>query len=65
MKFDLDIESKVAYDWEDNTGTQNVTNSKGPLVSPPTKSVGVKYHWFQSKISLKEIIIMMIYTKRQ
>ena len=62
MKFNLDgMESNVAYTWEDNIGTHN----KGPFMSPRTKHIGVKYHWFCSKISPKEIVVKRIKTKKQ
>ena len=32
-------------------------------MSPQTKHIDVKYHWFRSKISLKEIIVMRINTE--
>ena len=40
----------VSKAWEDNIGTQNLVNSKGPLLSVMTKNIGIKFHWFRSKI---------------
>ena len=45
MSFELDIKSKVAYTREDNIGTQYLATSKGPLIIPQAKHIGVKYHW--------------------
>ena len=65
MNFILDgMESNVTYTWEDNIGTQNLTNSKGPLMSPLTKHIGVKYHWFCSKLSPKELATKRLETKK-
>ena len=36
--------------WEENIGTQNLANNKGPLLSARTKFIFIKYHWFRSKI---------------
>ena len=58
MGLDLKSESKVSYVWEDNIGTQNLVNSKGPLMTPFSKHIGIKYHWFCSKISSKNIIVV-------
>ena len=63
MNFDLDIASKVAYIWEDNIGTQNITTSKGLIMLSRTKHIGIKYHWFRSKVRPKEIEINRIGTK--
>ena len=40
----------VSKTWEDKIGTQNLANSKELLMSLITKHMGIKYHWFQSKI---------------
>ena len=45
--------------------TQHLANSKEPLMSPHTKHIGVKYHWFRSKIQAGVIDVHMIGTKSQ
>ena len=44
MNMDLKSVSQVSKAWEDNVGTQNLANSKGPLMTPRTKHIGIKYH---------------------
>ena len=64
MNMDLKSVSRVSKSWEDNVGTQNLDNSKGPLMSPRTKHIGIKYHWLRSKIG-SGIDILRINTKQQ
>ena len=65
MHFNIKGASTVSCAWEDNVGTQNLANSKGPLMSPRTKHIGVKYHWFRSKIQAGVIEVHRIVTKSQ
>ena len=44
MDYKLDKHSHVSKVWEDNTGTQNLANSKGPLMTARTKHIGIKCH---------------------
>mmetsp|Transcript_14669 Transcript_14669/g.14149 ORF Transcript_14669/g.14149 Transcript_14669/m.14149 type:complete len:90 (+) Transcript_14669:586-855(+) len=60
MIFDLKGASTVPKAWEDNTGTRNLVNSKGPLMTSRTKHIGIKYHWFRSKIKPDKIEIKRI-----
>ena len=66
MKMNLDLKgvSTVSKAWEDNVGTQNLANSKGPLMTSRTKHIGIKYHWFRSKIGT-EIEILRVSTDLQ
>ena len=65
MNMDLKSVSQVSKAWEDNVGTQNLANSKGPLMTSRTKHIGIKYHWFRSKIQPNSIDILRIETKQQ
>ena len=65
MNYDLKSVSNVSKVWEDNVGTQNLANRKGPLMTSRTKHIGIKYHWFRSKIQPNIIIILHIDTKQQ
>ena len=65
MDMDLKSVSQVSKVWEDNVGTQNLANSKGPLMTSRTKHIGIKYHWFRSKIQPTSIDILRIDTKQQ
>ena len=64
MNYKLVKVSYVSKVWEDNTGTQNLANSKGPLMTSRTKHIAIKYHWFRSMIGPK-IEILRIDTKEQ
>ena len=65
MNMDLKKVSKVSKFWKDNVGTQNLANSKGPLMSSRTKHVGIKHNWFRSQIQLNSIGMLRIDTKHQ
>ena len=65
MNMNLKSVSQVSKAWEDNVGTQNLANSKGPLMTSRTKHIGIKYHWFRSKIQPNSIDILRIDTKLQ
>ena len=64
MNYKLMKVSHVSKVWEDNTGTQNLVNSKGPLMTSRTKHIAIKYHWFRSMIG-QQIKILRINTKEQ
>ena len=65
MDYDLQEISHVSKVWEDNIGTENIANSKGTLITPRTKHIGIKYHWLKSMMKPKEIEILRINTKDQ
>ena len=64
MSYKLENVSHVSKVWEDNTGIQNLANSKGPLMTSRTKHIAIKYHWFRSLIG-PQIEILRIDTKEQ
>ena len=63
MNMNLKSVSQISKAWEDNVGTQNLANSKGPLMTVKKKCIGIKYHWFSSKIGA-DIDILRIDTKK-
>ena len=65
MNLNMTNMSRVSKAWEDNTGTQNLANCKGPLMTAQTKHILVKYHWTQSMIKLREIEVHSIPTSKQ
>ena len=65
MDYKLAKVSHVPKVWEDNTGTQNLANSKGPLMTSRTKHIEIKYHWFRSMMKPSEIEIRRIDTEVQ
>ena len=44
MIIELKTVSKVSKYWENNVGTQNLANIKGPLMKSRTKHIVIKYH---------------------
>ena len=64
MDYKVMNKSHVSKVWEDNTGTQNLANSKGRLMTSRTKHIAIKYHWFRSMIG-SQIEILRINTKEQ
>ena len=65
MNHDLKSVSNVSKVWKYNIGTQNLANSKGPLMMSRTKHIGIKYHWFRSKIQPNSIAFLRIDMKQQ
>ena len=64
MSYKLMNVSHVSKVWEDNTGTQNLADSKVPLMTSRTKHIAIKYHWFRSMIG-PQIEILRIDTNEQ
>ena len=62
MSLDLKSVTTVSKSWEDNTGTQNLANSKGLSVTSRTKHIIIKNHWSRSKIKPNGIDINRIET---
>ena len=65
MSYDLQHVSQVSKVWEDNTGPENLANSKGPRVPSKIKHISIKYHWSLSMIKTNEIEIICIDSKHQ
>ena len=65
MNLDLEGASTVSKAREENVGTQNWANNKGPLMTSRTKNISIKYHWFRSKIKPDEIDILRVSTDLQ
>ena len=65
MELDMKGVSILSKTWEDNIGTHNIVNSKGPLMTTCTKNIRIKYYWFLSKIISNEIEVNQIKTDYQ
>ena len=65
MNLDLKGVTTVYKGCEDNIGTQNLAKIKDLLMTARTKHIGIKYHWFRSKIQLDEIEVKRIQTDHQ
>jgi hypothetical protein len=65
----LDIErdevTKVCAVWEDNNAALKLANAQFPNMTPRTKHIAIKNHWFKSQIKEGEIEVRAIDTKVQ
>jgi histone deacetylase 1/2 len=57
--------SKVSCVWEDNNAALTIANSPYLNMTPRTKSIAVKYHWFRQHLIPGEIEVVRIDTKVQ
>ena len=51
--------------WEDNSACLTLANLEPPRMTPRSKHIAVKYHWFRSKLKPNKIEIKKIDTKEQ
>ena len=57
--------TKVCRVWEDNKGALTIANAPFNNMTPRTKHLAVKLHWFKSHIKEGEIEILSIHTSEQ
>jgi len=57
--------TKVCRVWEDNRGALTIANAPFNNMTPRTKHLAVKLHWFKSHIKPGEIEILPIHTSEQ
>jgi hypothetical protein len=57
--------SDVSMVWEDNTGVIKMCAAEYPNMTPRSKHIAVKYHWFRDHLKLGEIEMKKIDTKEQ
>ena len=60
-----EMSSKVSRAYEDNEAALKHAVTPLPKLSPRTKHIGIKYHWFKKKIKVGEIEVFPISTKKQ
>jgi hypothetical protein len=65
FKVKRDPASKVCKVWEDNAGALILANTRWPRLTPRSKHIAVKYHWFKEHIVKGEIEVLKIATKDQ
>ena len=65
LKIDHDKISKVCAVWEDNNAALKLANAPFPNMTPRTKHIAVKYHWFKENIKEGKIEVRLIDTKIQ
>ena len=56
--------------WEDNVGALTLVNMELPRMTPRSKHIAIKYHWFRQFVSIKNgddgrIVVKKIGTKDQ
>jgi hypothetical protein len=57
--------SRVSTIWEDNQAAYILATTKPPRLTPRSKSLAVKYHWFREHLSPGSIIMKPLDTKIQ
>jgi hypothetical protein len=65
LKIDRKELSKVCAVWEDNNAALKLANAQFPNMTPRTKHIAIKYHWFKSHLKQGEIEVRRIDTKVQ
>jgi len=65
LQLDRDEVSTVSCVWEDNNGALTLANAPYVNMTPRTKHIAAKYHWFRSKIEPGKIEVLRIDTKMQ
>jgi hypothetical protein len=65
LQIQRDQITKVCAVWEDNNTALKLANAQFPNMTPRTKHIAVKYHWFKSHIKEGEIEVRPIDTKIQ
>ena len=61
--FDLDLKdrlSSMSTVFEDNQPALTLANTDPPRMTPRSKSLAVKYHWFRSKLSPTTIVVKYV-----
>jgi hypothetical protein len=65
LQIERDSESTISTVWEDNNGALILANAPYPNMTPRTKHIAVKYHWFREHIKTGEIEVKRIDTHVQ
>ena len=69
VKLILDLpgetQTNLSRVFEDNEACRKLASSTMPKLTPRSKHIAVKYHWFQEKLEPMNIVILLIDTKSQ
>jgi hypothetical protein len=65
LNIQRDEVTKVCAVWEDNNAALKLANAQFPNMTPRTKHIAIKYHWFKEHIKEGEIEVREIGTKVQ
>jgi len=50
LDIEIPEENKMSMVWEDNNGVIKMVEAAYPNMTPRTKHIGIKYHWFRSHL---------------
>jgi len=65
LSLNPDSATMVSTVWEDNNGALALANKAPPFMTPRTKHIAIKYHWFRGKIRIGKIEVEKIDTAIQ
>ena len=65
LQIERDSLSLVSTVWEDNQAALKIATAQFPNMSPRTKHIGIKYHWFRSHVEPGKIEVRYINTTEQ
>ena len=51
--------------WEDNIGALTLSHLELPRMTPRSKHIGIKYHWFREHVASKKFRVVKVDTKEQ
>lgn len=57
--------SQISIVWEDNRAAKILASNDPPRMTPRSKHIAIKYHWFRSHLSPNSIEIRYIQTSKQ
>jgi hypothetical protein len=60
LKLKVDQKSLLSTVWEDNQAAQNLATADPPRLTPRSKHLAIKYHWFRSKLKIGRIEVKHI-----
>jgi hypothetical protein len=65
FKLPFNPKSNISTVWEDNSACKILATTDPPRLTPRSKSIAVKYHWFREHLKQGEIEVKAIETKLQ
>ena len=65
LNFDHNEKSIISTVWEDNEAARKLATTDPPRLTPRSRSIAVKYHWFREHLKKDKIECLGIDTKSQ
>lgn len=65
LKLQTPLTTRLSRVFEDNKSCQKLVSSSLPKMTPRSKHVAVKYHWFREYLAILNVEILSIDTKLQ